>query len=162
MKRVSRCMYAHEPHPLVDRFQEIFLSVGRHRRLSVRAQSREIASGEKNYRGVRVKLVAVKNSTIFRHSHPEPVFIAEIRHGVVDNAGLAVDALHHLVFKARGFREHQHGFLWCGGQTLGQRQTRACDRYCLEKFSAFGSCTHGVLSVAPRPYLFRNAGLFAF
>src|SRR6516225_6731272 len=105
MKRVSGRVYAHKSHAFVDRVEQLLLSFRGHRGLAIRAQSRQVAGREKNYGGVLMKLLFLENPSVFRHTDMKTILGAQGRHRVVDDTGLSLDSLHHVVFKARGLRK---------------------------------------------------------
>src|SRR5579859_8268976 len=114
MERVARRVNAHESQAFVDGVQQLLLALGGHRWFTVGTESREVSRGEKNDGGIFMELCVVENAGVFRHAYVESVLVAEGGHGIVDDAGLAVDALYNVVLEARGLCEDQHGFL-CRG-----------------------------------------------
>ena len=71
----------------------------------------EIAGGKKEHRLVRVQILGIEDSAIFRAGYVESVLGTQLRNGGLRDAEVAVLALYHRVLETGGLSEDQKRFL---------------------------------------------------
>src|SRR6185437_15811733 len=125
MEGVAGRMDADETHSAMNCVQELLFSCRRHRRILVGSGGRQIAGGEEHDGSIFVEVRGIENRAVFARGYAEAVLLSQGSDRVVNDAGLAVFELYHVVLKAGGLGENQHRLL-CGWQcSRGKSKTEA-------------------------------------
>src|SRR5579862_1116822 len=99
MESVRGGVHSHKTGPAMNGIKKLLLAFGGHGRVLVSAFLGQIASGEEKHSGKFMEVGGIKNPAVLGGFHLKSVRFAQFGYGVFQDAGLAVNALHHLMLE---------------------------------------------------------------